>query len=233
MPGKTWPHSSGRAPLPVSITHRSCCFLQSIDIAGHKRNFRGKHSSVLSLPRWRVGRCGGHEFWKDRLSPRWPLWAWHGACWLKSSVGVLLGAVPSECSLLPCSWNLVLGCLAVLPLVAKLLRCTAVCLWHLDRLPGSDPRSGDGDLTHKSKARRPMGPAESEGQMLHLLTVTVCNSGKSPTEIYGALGVQCVSAWTGEKGLELCVSKPAICGDCRHPKSVLRISGGHGYPHRR
>lgn len=117
---------------------------------------------------------------------------------------------------------------------AKLPGCTAMYWGHPDQLPGSDPRSGDGDLMHKSKARRPTGPVESEGQMLHLITVThVRNSGKSPAEICGALGVQCVLAQMEEKGFEPCVSKPAICGDCRHPKSVLRISGCCGYPCRR
>ena len=74
-------------------------------------------------------------------------------------------------------------------LAAKLTGCTAVCLGYPDQLPGSDPRSGDGDLTRKSKARRPTGPADSEGQMLHLLTVTQCAIlGRAPLKSVGPLG---------------------------------------------
>lgn len=41
----------------------------------------------------------------------------------------------------------------------------------------------------------------------------VCEFEKSPTEIYGALGVQCALTQAGEKGLESCASDPATCGD--------------------
>lgn len=79
--------------------------------------------------------------------------------------------------------------------VAELPGCAAIRPGHPDWLPGlaqeegSDPRSGDGDLTQKSKVRRPMGPAENGVQMLHLLTVTQCVIlGRAPLKSVGALG---------------------------------------------
>lgn len=62
-------------------------------------------------------------------------------------------------------------------------------LGHPDQLPGTDPRSGDGDFTHKGKARRPTEPAESEGQTLHLLIVIQCAIlGRAPLKSVGPLG---------------------------------------------
>lgn len=104
---------------------------------------------------------------------------------------------------------------------------------HPDWLASSYPRSGDGNLTHKSKARRPKGPVESEGQMLHLLMVAQCAIlGRALLKSVGPLGYS-VSTRTGETGFEPCVSKLAICSACRHQKSVLRISGCRGYLQKR
>lgn len=58
----------------------------------------------------------------------------------------------------------------------------------------------------------------------------MCEFGKSPTEICGALGVQCALTQAGEKGLEPCASNPATCDDNRHKKPVLRMSGCGGIP---
>lgn len=97
-------------------------------------------------------------------------------------------------------------------------------------MPWTVSLAGGGGFTHKSTARRATGAVKGEGQVLHSLMVTQCEFGKSPTEICGALGVQPALTWEGEKGLELCASDPATCGDSRHQKPVLRVSGCGGCP---
>lgn len=98
-------------------------------------------------------------------------------------------------------------------------------LGHPDWLPSlaqegsSDPRSGDGDLAHKSKARRPTGPEESEGQMLCLLTGTQCAIlGKAPLKSVWPLGYSVFWRGRGRRasssaGISL---PPAVTADTRN-----------------
>lgn len=154
MPGKTLAAQDVCIPLPISVTCHSCCFLQNAGFAGCKRETTAQHFPFPG--RAQGGVRDDNQFWKDRVSPHQLVWAC-GVCWLNSPVGVSLGARISKCSCLPCSWNLVLGCLAPLTLAPKLPGCTAVCLGHS---PGSLVLT-PGLLTEASLIRaKPGGPRD-------------------------------------------------------------------------
>lgn len=109
-----------------STTWRFLCSLQSIGIAGHMRNLRGKHSyKCISFPGRGQGGTGEHnEFWKDGGSPLWPfcppfhfLVEIHCGCLTRSQTQTVQ---PFLLSLKSATWMFS-------PRVSELLEFTAIC----------------------------------------------------------------------------------------------------------